>query len=196
MLLLQYAVILLICIIIIQFIFFLVKRFKMGFKLKKECKSLGAKMVSTHLLWIFGRKNSYSNDFYIELHDKLFSVKLFPVDSRRAVLYFTERGRYFFRKHVVFVGRFGSSAAISRDSKQKLIPEYDFKKRFHEEWYLKELIPVLLIYPCRFDVLCQTTNNKSRAIDAGEMFNGMAIMRLSDFIRKLGKVNYEHSKLD
>lgn len=194
---LKFAVIILLCFLVIFFIAFFIRRCNTYFKLKKECKARGATLLGTHPLWFLGGRFGTSNDFYIEIREKVFSVKLFPVNSKRKVLYFNEQGCYFFRKYTVFIGGFGSKVTFSSDSKLKQIPTYNFQKHFRKEWYIKELVPVLLINPCRFDVLYQITNNKSRPVDAGEMFNGMQVMRLSDFLRQLEKVDYyEHTQLN
>ena len=188
--LLKFVVLIIICLLFIRLLTFFIKRFKTYFKLKKECKSLGATLIGTHPLWIFGTRFGTSNDFYIDIQEKVFSVKFFPVNSRKKVLYFNEKGNYFFRKYTVFIGGTGTRATFTNDSKLKQVPQYNFQKSFRKDWYIKEFVPVLLIDPSRFAVLCETTNNKSMPVDAGELFRGMMITRLSDFLRQLEKVNY------
>ncbi len=193
---LLYATAIFVLIFLVRVLSFLVKRFAMYAKLKSECKKIGATLIGTHLFWIFGYQKSKSNDCYIEIHNKVFSVKLFPFNSRSKILIFTGKGSYFIRKYLGFISNTGARAVFSKDSKPKKIPTYHFQKKFREEWYLKELVSVLLICPCRYDVLCQTTANKLRSIDAGELIDNMMIVRLSDFLRHIRGVSYEHSQLN
>ena len=190
----MYALLILLCFFVIRYISFFARRCKVYFKLKRKCKEFEATLIGTHPLWFLGRRFGTSNDFYIEIHEKVFSVKLFSINSKRRALFFTENGNYFFRKYLVLIGGFGSRATFTSDSKPRQIPTYNFHNHFREEWYIKELIPVLLINPCFLDVRFQTTNLKSRSIDAGEILNDMMVMQLSDFIRQLERVNYEYTQ--
>lgn len=165
-------------------------------KLKGECKRSGAKIKPTHLFWIFGGRKGKSNDFYIEIHNKVYSIKLFSMGNRRAELVFNGRGSYFIRKYLVLISNIGARALLSKNSKLKKIPEYNFKKNFLEEWYIKEVVPVLLVHPCRHDIMCEIAGDKCRPIDAGEKFNGMMVIRLADFLRQIRKVSYEYSQRD
>lgn len=193
---LLYAAAIFVFIFLVRVLSFLVKRFAMYAKLKSECKKIGATLTGTHLFWILACRKSRYNDCYIEIHNKIYSVKLFSSNSRRKILIFTGRGSYFFRKYLGFIANTGARAVFSKDSKPKKMPAYYFQKNFREEWYLKELVSVLLICPYRYDVLCQTKANKLRSIDAGELIDNMMIVRFSDFIRHVRGVSYEHSQFN
>lgn len=182
--------------IAIKGISFFIKQVVMYIKLKSECKKIGASLIGTHLFWILGSRKSRLNDCYIEMYNKIYSVKLFPSNSRRKILVFTGKGTYYFKKYLGFIANTGARTVFSNDSKHKKIPSYLFRKKFQEEWYLKEFVPVLLVCPCRYDVLCQVSINKLRTIDAGEFVDDMMIIRFSDFIRHIKGVNYEYSQLN
>ena len=178
-------------IFIVILISFIVKRIMMYLKLKKECKELGATITPTHPLWIFAGRNGSSNDFYIEIHNKVYSIKLFSTKFQKSVLVLNRKGGYFFRKYLAFI-----FIVETKDSKVKKFPEYNFKKNFRQEWYIKELIPVALVHPYPYDIMCENSATKLRPIDAGETFSGMMVIKLSDFLRQLRKADYEHSQLD
>ncbi len=182
-------------ILCILFVSFLIRRYVMYVKLKSLCKELRATIKPTHLFWLFGGRNGKSNDFYIEVHNKVFSIKLFSMGNRRAELVFNGRGSYFIRKYLMLISA-GARTLLTRNSKLKKIPEYNFKKKFREEWYIKELVPVLLVHPCRYDIMCEIPGGNRRAVDVGETFNGIMVIRLADFLRQIRKVSYEYSQRD
>ena len=56
---------------------------------------------------------------------------------------------------------------------------------------------MLLIHPCRHDVMYQTTDpQKYRPIYPGESINGMMIMQLDDLLHKIGEKDYDHTQID
>ena len=136
---LKYAVIVLVCVLTVHFLPFFIKRCKLYFRLKRECKSIGATLIGTHPLWFLGTRFGSSNDFYIEIQEKVFSVKLFSMNSRRKMLYFNDKGSFFFRKYTVFMGGFGATATFTLElsSEVQRFFEKDFLRRFPPETFAR-----------------------------------------------------------
>ena len=59
---------------------------------------------------------------------------------------FRDDGKYSIRKHLA-LSSYGSVYMTSFDSKFYVLPQYNFKYRFSENWYLKDFVPVLLVHP-------------------------------------------------
>ncbi len=180
------------CLIVCCLTVFSIRRLRMVCRLKAACRATGAVLTGTRPFWFFGCRRGRSNDFYLENGGIRFSVKLFPVNSRRSVLLFSDDTHYFFRKYMAFVGPNGTQATLSSDSKRRPIPDYDFRKGFREDWEKDELIPVLLVHPNRFDIVYTVSGDRARAVDADEKIHGMAVMQLSDLIRRVKEISNDY----
>ena len=157
----------------------LIKRLSLYFRLTSVCRKNGARLIPTHLLWMFGGRNGVTCDFYIEAPDTVYSVKLFPMHRYHTELHFTDDGKYYIRSFVAFAA--GILTKLPVDSKRKTLTDYDLLHDFRSEWHMKRFCPVLLINPvCR--EIRYVTRNDSKILGAGEMVNGMHIYPLSRFL--------------
>ena len=78
-----------------KYIYFVIKRSRLLFKLKKA----NAKVTGTHKFWFLGTRGGEKCDFYVETEKEILSVKLFNCDDHRfSKLVLTDDRHFFFRK--------------------------------------------------------------------------------------------------
>lgn len=158
------------------------KRVLLVFKIQKCLKTGGAKLVPTHRLWMFGCKRTPRCDFYIETKDTVYAVKLFATGRRLSTLLFQSDGKYTTRNEFAIFS-YGYAHKLSFDGLPHPLPQYDFKYRFSENWYLKDFVPVLLVHP-----ICYQIKQGGKDVSSGDMVNGIFVYSLSRF---LAKIEYE-----
>ena len=64
-----------------KYIYFVIKRSRLLFKLKKA----NAKVTGTHKFWFLGTRGGEKCDFYVETEKEILSVKLFNCDDHRCI---------------------------------------------------------------------------------------------------------------
>ena len=162
------------------------KRLWLAAKINKSVKKSGCRFVPTHSFWMFGRKHGSNCDFYVETRDKIYSVKLFSVKKRTSSLVFLDDSKYFIRKHFA-LSSYGGVYTTSFDGKSHVLPKYNFKYRFAENWYLKDFVPVLLVHPICHQIR-QRVQRDERDVSIGDLVNGVFVYSLSRF---LSMIEYE-----
>lgn len=155
-----------------------VKRFGLARRLKAFCKKTGARLYKNHPLWMFGGSRGRACDFYIETGETIWAVKLFGMKRRTTELCFTDDRRYFIRSYIAFAA--GMFSRVPLDSAKRVLPAYDFRAGFRDEWYVKRFKPVLLINPVCLQI--NYVSDESRIVGAGEMLNDMYIYSSSRLI--------------
>ena len=62
-----------------------------------------------------------------------------------------------------------------------MLPKYNFKYRFAENWYLKDFVPILLIHPICHQIR-QRVQGDERDVSSGDLVNGIFVYSLSRFL--------------
>lgn len=168
--------------LLIPYLRIFVKRILLIAKTRKCVKKSGARLVPAHSLWMFGRRRAKRCDFYIETKRTVYAVKLFSTKRRLSTLLFRNDGKYVIRNEFAIFS-YWSAHKLSFDGLPHALPRYDFKYRFSEEWYLKDLVPVLLVHP-----ICYQIQHNGKDVTSGDMVNGIFVYSLS---RLLSKIEYE-----
>ncbi len=158
------------------------KRLTLRSRLAHKCKSLGAELVPTHRLWMFGQNGGAHCDFFIVGKRTVYAVKLFSVRRYHTELHFTDDGKYFIRSFVAFAAGMLSKTPV--DSKRKAFAAVDFRQGSRQEWYMKKFTPVLLVNPMPYEIRYDT-HDESRILGAGEVVGNMHIFSLSRFLGEL-----------
>lgn len=176
-----YALGIVILLLLVPYVRIFAKRILLVCKVQKCVKKSGARLVPTHYFWMFGSRRAVNCDFYIETKDTVYSVKLFATKRRLSTLLFQSNGKYVTRGEFAIFS-YGGAHKLSFDSAPRMLPRYDFQYRFAENWYLKELVPVLLVHP-----ICYQIQNNGKDVTSGDMVNGVFVYSLS---RLLSKIEY------
>ena len=171
--------------LLIPYLRILTKRIMLVVKIRKCMKKSGARLVPTHRLWMFGLRHRAKCDFYIETRHKVYSVKLFSTKRRLSTLIFQNDGSYILRNEFAIFS-YGGAHRLSFDGLPQAFPQYDFKYRFSETWYLKDFVPVLLVHP-----ICYQIQQNGKDITSGDFAHGIFIYSLS---RLLSKIEYEEGE--
>lgn len=156
-----------------------IKRIILTFKLRRQCKETGARLVPHGSFWWLGGKHGESWDFAIEKEHEILIVKLFAMKKRSDVLYFIKGGSYMIRKHLALMARIGIAAMIPLDSDIHALKNYDFRKDAPEGWYTKPQRKILLIHPTCHEIRLKISENESPYLGAGDTVEGMEIYSLS-----------------
>ncbi len=177
----------LICIIafIVLYPYFrcLFKRLKCANKIKKLCLRKGYKIYSTHPLWFLGNKHAKKCDLYVETANEVFSIKLFGMPRRQSILILKESGEYFIQSFIALIS-YGGGISFPINSKPKLMPVYDFRYRYKDEWEIKTPRHILLVNPVSMEIRRQSRQGEV-IVGAGDIVNGMEIDSLSRLLADL-----------
>ncbi|MBQ8287562.1 MAG: hypothetical protein IJX76_02180 [Clostridia bacterium] len=176
------AIILLI--VLLPYLRILRKRFTMRRRLCRLCLERRYSLHPVRKLWLFGRRMGKTCDFYVETPETVYAVKLFAMKRRGQYLIFTNDGTFRVRKFLNFVSSRGGYARFFRDSKPCKLPDYDFRAGFRDEWYLKDIRPVLLLNPTCIEVHLNKVDRES-LLGNGESIAGMTLHTLSSFLGEL-----------
>lgn len=142
-----------ICIIILYpLIRFYIKRVVMLFEIKHICRLNSFKYKANHFGVILGNFKWKNFDFYIETPNKVYSVKLCGMYFKMNLCDFRDAEHYAIRTLAFQLPHTKNSI----EYKVKTKPAYNFRYRFAETYYTKELIPIILMNP----VSINTTYNK------------------------------------
>ena len=147
-------------------------------KIKFMCIKKGYRLYPTHLFWFLGSKLSKKCDLYIETENQVYAIKLFGTPRRVSELHIKENGEYFIRSFLGLFG-FGGACAFSIDSKIRIMPIYDFRYKYREEWNIKTPKNVLLVNPVPMEIRRHPNYGREVIVGAGETINGMEIYSLS-----------------
>ena len=159
------------------------KRVSLGIRIKKLCADGRVKLHKTRPLWLFGLRIGKKCDFCLETAGTIRAVKLFEMKSRRSELILTDDSEYIIRNYIAFAA--GMFSRIPVDSAKKPL-SIDFRHDFHDEWYGKRFVPVLLVHPVCMQINYQS-KSEQRIISAGETVNEMYIASLSKLISDIEK---------
>ncbi|MBQ7354268.1 MAG: hypothetical protein IJW62_01965 [Clostridia bacterium] len=168
----------------LPFVRILFKRISARRKLSKLCSQMGFSLHPVARSWLFGRRMGKTCDFYVETPETVYAVKWFAMKKRGQYLILTADGTFRVRKFLNFVSSRGGYARFFRDSKPCKLPDYDFRADFRDEWYLKDIRPVLLLNPTCIEVHLNKVDRES-LIGNGEVIAGMALHTLSSFLGEL-----------
>lgn len=143
-------------------------------KIKKICNKKGYKTYKTRPFWFLGNKHRKKCDLYIETENEVFAIKLFGVIRKRTILIFNENDEYFIRSFFALAS-YGSVIRHPIDSKPKLLPAYDFRYKYKDEWEIKTPRRILLVNPVSMEFKRQLHHGGEVTVGAGEIVNGMEI---------------------
>lgn len=143
-------------------------------KIEKICRKKGYQLHAAHTLWFLGNKHSKECDLHIETVNEVFSVKLFGMPRRLSVLIIKESGGYFIRSFIAFIS-YGASVRFPIDGKHHLLPNYDFRYKYKDEWETKTPRHILLVNPVSMEFRRQPQHGTEIIIGAGDIVNGMEI---------------------
>lgn len=146
-------------------------------KINKICKRKGYQLHATHACWFFGKKHSKKCDLYIETKNEIFSIKLFGMPKRSAVLIIKENGEYFVRSFMALIS-YGAALRSPIDGKAKTMPVYDFRYKYKDEWEIKTPRNILLVNPVSMEIRRQPQHGDEVIVGAGDIVNGMEIHSL------------------
>lgn len=151
----------------------LVKRLALVHKLKKVCRQRGFCLTPTHFLWWLGWTKGKRCDFYIEIYDKIVSVKLIGVISRIVHFRYVNSSEYKLRS-LRFLTRYHIASLMSVDERKhqfisKRKSPYDFRYKFPDAD--KEMIPVILMNPVSSDVSVSLKKDDRLQIADGEFLD-------------------------
>lgn len=163
-----------------KYIYFVIKRSRLLFKLKKA----NAKVTGTHKFWFLGTRGGEKCDFYVETEKEILSVKLFNCDDHRfSKLVLTDDRHFFFRKRAVFVSMSPGASDVYDDGRRMSRPDYDFNYRPRVEWKDKAMKNVLLVNPTCREIIRKTERGDEIILGAGDVINNMTVMSLSSLIK-------------
>ena len=154
-------------------------------KIKTLCRNKGYKTYPAHPFWFLGNKYGKKCDLYIETANEMFSVKLFGMPKKWAVLILKENGEYFIRNFIALISSIGQRICFPIDSKPKPMPVYDFRYKYRDEWEIKTPHNVLLVHPVSMEIRLQPNFSSEVIVGAGDVVNGMEIQSLSRFLGEL-----------
>lgn len=161
------------------------KRLSLRSKVMKKCREKGYFLQGTHAFWFLGGKYGKKCDVYIETEKELLAIKLFGMPRRRRVLFFTENNYFFIRRffgHMSMTGGFAFSLIEKVDSKEELIPEYDFDCKCKPVAEGKPLRKMLLVNPVPEAIHMKEKKGTDYVMNLGDMVSGMELMNLSGFL--------------
>jgi hypothetical protein len=162
-----------------------IKRVVFSFKLKRFCKKNGIKIHKNSPFWVFGITKRTKCDFYVETNDTVYSVKLTENVIRKGHLSIIDATHFTFTNYrFLFIPYIG----YWRQAKHKNFPEYDFHYRFKDEFYIKTVIPMMLMLPIPAQITFY--DNKSRV----SLYNGALIY--DSFVFYSGSGFFEMLKKD
>ena len=161
-----------------------VKRLIFRSKIKKACINKGYQLHTTHAFWYLGSKYSKKCDLYIETDNDVFSVKLFGMPNRRAVLVLKENGEFFIRRFFLMT-YYISIVLWSINSKDKKLPAYDFKYAYKDEWENKVFNKILLVNPVGMQFRYVSNKGVETMVQNGEYVNDLKVMSLSEFLKTI-----------
>lgn len=156
------------------------KRLECAAKIKKLCRGNRCTLHPTHPLWFLGGKRTKKCDVYLETESTVFAVKLFGMRRRLSTLVITDKGEYITRSYVAFISH-GGGFSIPINGKPHLLPKYDFRYRYKDEWETKSPRNILLVNPVSMDIR-RLTSGKDIILGAGEVMFGMEIFSLTRFL--------------
>jgi len=116
--------------------------------IKHICRLKKFKYKANRLGIVFGNFRDQNCDFYIETHDKVYSVKLCGAYWKKNLCDFMNEEHYAVRALSLQLP--ATKNAIKYKVKTK--PEYNFKYKFSETYYTKELIPIILMNPIAINI--------------------------------------------
>ena len=169
---------------LIPYIRCFVKRLIFRSKTKRTCLKKGYRLHTTHAFWYFGSKYSKRCDFYIETDNNVFSVKLFGMPNRRAVLVLKGNDKFFVRRFFLLTHAI-SIVLWPINSKDKKLPSYDFKFGYKDEWENKVFNKVLLVNPVGMQFRYVSNRGAETMVRDGECVNDMKVISLSEFLSRI-----------
>jgi len=161
-----------------------IKRLFLLTKIKRFCLSNNLQFVKTHFFWFLGNKKGIKCDFYIINSRTVYSIKLWESKRYHTELFFTYNGRYFVRRFIALAAGM-NLMKTPVDSKWKKLIDFNFRYRFQQEWYTKELKQILLINPTCYEIKFMKINNESEIIGRGQFVCDFYIHTLSSLISEL-----------
>ena len=161
-----------------------VKRLIFRSKIKKTCIKKGYKLHTTHVFWYLGSKYSKKCDLYIETDNDVFSVKLFGMPNKRAVLVLKENGEFFIRRFFLMI-YYISILLWPINSKAKKLPSYDFKYAYKDEWENKVFNKILLVNPVGMQFRYVSNKGVETMVQNGEYVNDLKVISLSEFLKTI-----------
>lgn len=117
-------------------------RLSFSFRLCRFCKKQNYRLIPTHFFWMFGKTGDCRCDFYIEMQDKILSVKLCGCLFRRSNFHYIDRTHYAVQSLRFSLACTRFSIPYQMQSK----PEYDFGYGFPKDG-AKNICPILLMLP-------------------------------------------------
>lgn len=161
---------------VLRFVRFLFKRLALCVKLRRWCRKNGYSLIPAHFMWLFATKHGKRCDFYIELPDEVYAVKLWNTRGVTEELTFTSDGCvqscFYTRIPVYIMGLLW----FSRDAKKHRVPRYEMTRR---DAY--RATPILLLHPAPYDVHCPDNPFLHLPGSVGQV-NGMHIHSLHSLI--------------
>jgi len=153
-------------------------------KIKTLCRNKGYKTYPAHPFWFLGNKYGKKCDLYIETANEMFSVKLFGMPKKWAILILKENGEYYIRSWTSALA-FGMALRYPINGKPKPMPVYDFRRNYKDEWETKTPHNILLVHPVSMEIRYQPELGSEIIVGAGNVVNGMEIQSLSTFLSVL-----------
>ena len=159
-----------------RFIRFIIKRIALGIKLKRWCEKNGDTLVPAHFMWIFGTKRGSGFDCYVDSCDAVYAIKLWNTRGKTEEVIFMPDGKWLSRIYTRPVGRGLNVLWFWRDTKERMLPEYDVTYQSR-----KPIIPILLVNPVPWEIHCDDSPMSHLPGSFGQ-FDGMHVYSLYNFI--------------
>ncbi len=144
----MYVLIFACLIVFYPFMRFFIKRIIMISRIKRICSLKKLKYKANYFGHVLGNFNGKNCDFYIETNDKVYSVKLCGTYWRKDLCDFMDKNHYAIRSLSFQFAHTKNSVKY----KVKTKPAYNFRYKFSESYYTKELIPIILMNPTSINV--------------------------------------------
>ena len=177
----------------IPFLRLLVKRLILRFKIARAAKAAGGRLIPAHAFWLLSRRKGKKCDFYVEMPDKVYAVKLFTVLFKTTNIIFTDQGSYTPVYYIPMFGAWGTVLSLPVPEKAKPLPDYDFKARLPRGAEQKDLYPALLIHPACCEIHRQVELRLIELLYAGDVIRGMHVQSLAGLLKEIKNVSNEKS---
>lgn len=164
---------------------YLIKRLSCCIKIKKFCKKNGYILYKTHTLWFLGGKGNRRCDFYIEMPENIYAVKLFGVMRKKYKLVLTDSGKYYMRDAFAMFLPY-RVFLLPFDRRKRPLPDYDFRYKHDSFGDAKPHTNVLLVNPVSHEIRSSTSTGSEQILLPGDEYNGMKVYSLSTFMQDLG----------
>lgn len=158
------------------FLRFILERMSMICKIKRICRSNGYVWQPSHRGYLFSNFKGRHCDFYVETSDEVYSVKLCGFALKRKMCNFIDETHYSIRNLHFQISY--TAHGIQYDTKSK--PHWNFKAGCPKEYYVKRIIPVLLMTP-----VCMNVTYMGEPVGSSDFIGECYFYTVSGFCKRL-----------